>query len=161
MYVTKNAYEIKELSILYTISSSRIEQRGNNLQERLQSVRHKFPSKQKAHTIIPTFIIIIIIIAAITTPKPYLIQKLGRNTIPSKSTRMRTTLGPIDPSDRPIRILLRRNDIDQSRNVVLVHITRRTTMVLENLVVFGIRNDFDGELAIELQPLRPFSPIGD
>lgn len=123
-----------------------------NLQQNLQSIRQELPSKQEADRgSIP-------IVRTITT-KPNSIQELNRNRFLPKFSRMRTTLRPINPSNAPVVIFLWTNNVNKCRNIMLVHVTWRATMLSKNWIIRCVWNYFNGHLAINFKPLRPFTPV--
>lgn len=133
-----------------------MQQRGPNLEQRLERIRHKLPGEQKAER---NGVVRIIISTVKTKPDP--VQQLDRNLAPPESAGMRAILGPIYPGNAPVRTPVRRNNIEERGNVVLVRVTRRRAVVPENWVIGSVGGDVQRRRPVGLEPLGALPPVGE
>lgn len=121
----------------------------------LQSGRMKLSPKKKTNTIAPPTIITTI------PSKPHSVQKLLRHIPPNKRRRMRPAGRPVRPRNAAVRRQLGTNNVGQRRQIMLVHVTRRHTVLPENRIVNDVGHDVDCQAAIDFEPLGALSPVGE
>lgn len=101
--------------------------------------------------------IIILTLALLSTPQP--LQQSNRHISPIKPGRMSPTSRPVNPSQRPVRILAGKLNPNQRRKVVFVHVARRPAEFLENGEVFLVGDDGSGDGSVHFEPLGALAPL--
>lgn len=115
-------------------------------------MRRELPRKQVTNISGPS-----IIHTPPSMPQP--LQELQSHIRSNKPGRMRAALGPVNPSQRPVRVGLPEPDADQRGQVVLVAVTRRAAILVERREVSAVGDDVGGEGSVYLEPLRALSPL--
>lgn len=67
---------------------------------------------------------------------------------------------PVHPRDASVGQEIARLDGEHRREIVLVHVARRPTELLEFRVEFQVLDDGGGELTVDLEPLGSLAPLG-
>lgn len=126
-------------------------------QQMIQNTRSKLPRKQ-----ITQISALIVIHASHPLIKDHLIEEpIVHHIGHSERRRVGPAPRPVDPRQRPIRQQMWRLDAKHGRKVVLVHIAVRFAKPRELGVIFLVSDDVYCQFPVHLEPLRPFSPLGN
>jgi hypothetical protein len=132
------------------------EQLGCEAEQRAQRAGRELPGEQEAH--LRRLAVVGAVALVLPGRREPSEERLVHVLLPERG-RVRAAAGPVHPRDAPVGDPRGGLDGQHRGQVVLVHVARRPAVVPELGVVAAVGDDADGEVAVQLEPLRALAEL--